>query len=272
MKKLISFNLILCIFAILLTACENVKTATVSGENAQFTTLRIDSAIVGEKIGDTNQTWDTEQHIIYPVFVGATADLLNKAVIKMFCDDSLKAASVRQCFNKKNIFMEYAMALKESPGVKEIGFSRRDSIFVGKSTSKIISLTDYKEVFIGGAHGWEEVIHKNLNPVTGAEYKIEDFFKPNIEEELTKIGEKCFREQFLPKLGFKPTDALSEASCFHGGIFYLSGNCGLAKTGITFVYSNYEIGSFSLGTPEFTIPFSQLNPLLKKEWAAEFAK
>ena len=53
-----------------------------------------------------------------------------------------------------------------------------------------------------------------MNPATGAEYKIEDFFKPNFKAELTKIGEKCFREQFLPQMELKPTDALSDENGF----------------------------------------------------------
>ncbi|MBP5137098.1 MAG: DUF3298 domain-containing protein, partial [Paludibacteraceae bacterium] len=37
------------------------------------------------------------------------------------------------------------------------------------------------------------------------------------------------------------------------------------KDGLVFIYGQYEIAAYVYGMPQFTIPYSRLEPLLKEE-------
>ena len=161
-------------------------------------------------------------------------------------------------------------------------YSQDDSVFVMKLTPKILTLANASDVFTGGAHGSASISYKNVNPATGVVYTLDDFLKPGSKAELTKIGEKHFRSEFLPSIDMKPTDALSEENGFWfdsnkkdegvDNIFYLCDNFAITDKGISFVYGLYEVVPYAMGMPEFTIPFSEIKSLLKDEWAAELIK
>ncbi len=275
MKKTTQVCYILCIFVTVFTACKNDKQGAATGEAAKFTLARIDSVVK-----------NTNQHIAYPVFTGENSDLLNQAVVRMISSDSANTVkSVRQAFNALNIFDLYAEDLKgfdDKESIESMGYSQYDSVVVLRNTPKIIVLSNSNEIYTGGAHGSHGVVFENINPATGKSYKLADFFKPNFETELTKMGEKCFKEQFLPEIDMKATDPLSEENGFWfdknqkdegvDNIFYLSENFGISEKGFDFVYASYEVGPYAIGLPSFTIPFSQLKSLLKDEWANEFSK
>ncbi len=276
MKKSTAIYFIFCIFVTAFSSCKNEKHETSSGEVAKFSLARIDSV-----------SKSTNQHISYPIFTGENSNMLNNAVIELISNDSLTldVHSVRQAFNTTNIFRQYESDLadlEDKTFLESLGYSQYDSISVIKNTPKIIVLRNFCETYTGGAHGGEYIAFKNVNPATGKAYNIDDFFKPNYKTALTKMGEKYFREQFLPEIEMKPNTPLTEENGFWfdsnktnegiDNIFYLSESFGINEKGFNFVYGNYEIGPYAIGLPEFTIPFSELKQLLKDEWATEFVK
>ena len=53
--------------------------------------------------------------------------------------------------------------------------------------------------------------------------------------------------------------------------FKLSDNYYLSKQGLILQYGEYEIGPYVVGLPRLTIPYEQLQTILKKQYLPEFA-
>jgi hypothetical protein len=275
MKKTTYFLPVLGLFLACFSACRNdAKNENAAKEAATFGTVRMDST-----------TKNVHQMLSYPLFTGENADNLNGALLKMFTGDTLPVKSMRQFLSKQNIFGVYAEDMKGEQGNEDLAgmqYEEIDSVFVGINKAEILTLANSYYTYSGGAHGLGGMAYQNINPKTGAVYRLDDFFKPNYKTQLTQIGEKCFKNQVLPDLDLKPTDKLSEENGWWfdadknaegiDNIFYLSDNFAVTEKGILFHYSSYEVAAYALGTPEFTISIDQLKPFLKDEWLAIFTK
>ncbi len=266
---MIIYRLILISLCTLIFACRNnTKNETLGDAVATFSTVRLDSA-----------TSNVHRTVIYPLFMGENAENLNGALLRMFTGDSLPVKSMRQFLNKQNVFEQYVTDMKGSNTESEeyaMEYEMMDSVFVLTNKPNIVTLANSFYYYLGGAHGIGEVHYKNINPKTGKTYNLDDFFKPNYLPALTKIGEQCFRTQFLPNMELKPTADLSEENGFWfdvnkkdedvDNIFYLPENFAVTNDGITFAYAHYEVGPYAMGIAEFKISFDQLKSLLKEEW------
>ena len=277
MKSIIQLSLLSVVFCSIFTSCRSGATKENTSSNEQiFTIARIDSS-----------TKQVKQTLVYPVFTGENADKLNAVVVGMYNSGETKdatAKTIRQAFKNENIFMIFAEDMKGGNMDKEMlenmEYSQDDSIFVCRTTPKLISLASQNYIFTGGAHGSSSITYKNINPATGTIYTLGDFFKPNATAELTKLGEKYFKEQFLPQIEMKPTTPLTEENGFwfdstpdteaKDNLFYLSKNFAITDKGIAFCYEQYEVAPYAFGMPMFYVPFADIKSMLKDEWAAEF--
>ena len=277
MKSVIQLCLFFTAFCSIFTSCRSGATKeNGTGVEPSFKVTRIDST-----------TKQVSQTLIYPVFTGENADKLNAVVIDMYGEaKGVTAKTMREAFANQNIFKLFADDMKEGNLDKEMResmeYSQDDSIFVCRNTPKLISLANQGYIFTGGAHGSGSITYRNANPATGAIYVLADFFKPNATAELTKLGEKYFKEQFLPQVEMKPTTPLTEENGFwfdstpdteaKDNLFYLSKNFVITDKGLAFCYEQYEVAPYAFGMPMFYIPFADLKSFLKDEWAAEFIK
>jgi Protein of unknown function (DUF3298) len=129
--------------------------------------------------------------------------------------------------------------------------------------ANLVSLEMAVGVSAGGAHPNSTVLLKTHRLDTGKPMQLTDFFEPGFETQLRKLGEAAFREARQLPTG-KP---LSEAEFqFAGDRFALNDNWALVPLGIRFHFDTYEVAPFVLGPTDYTIPYSQLRPLLKTEW------
>jgi Deacetylase PdaC/Protein of unknown function (DUF3298) len=222
---------------------------------------------------------NVHEQVCYPVFEGEYAANMQHAVTAVIEGDSLANLHKKPVFG--GLFAQYAEDIKGSEQdefMKEMTYESSDSVSVTYNTSKILCLSSLSYHYSGGAHGSAAITYKIVNPSTGAFYKLADFFKPNTQAELLKIGEECFRKQVLPELDMKPDAALTEESgLWFGGMagedndpnkgkFYLATEVGISEKGFDFVYGQYEIGAYAIGMPSFTIPFDKIKHLLKAEY------
>jgi hypothetical protein len=127
-------------------------------------------------------------------------------------------------------------------------------------TDTLLSMSVNDEYYTGGAHGGSGVYFINLNPKTGAEFTLDDFLKPDYQDELTSLGNEIFREtRALPD-----TASLSDNYFeFPENKFELNKNYGFKKEGIVFYYNNYEIAPYAAGPTEVLIPYEELRDWIK---------
>ena len=114
--------------------------------------------------------------------------------------------------------------------------------------------------FTGGAHGISWVKGLNYSLETGQKLTLDDFFsaeqKAKLPAALTRL--LCWQ------LGMPDTDTaqLSEMGYYPENIKPPDNFC-VTSTGITFLYTPYEIGVYAVGMPRIEFPYSSMGSLLE---------
>jgi hypothetical protein len=253
---------LLCASASLFTACKN---------NAPL--------VFKNKCQDSTQG-NVHQQLCYPIFEGAAADYAMKAVLQVIEGDSVAALHKTPEFG--GIIAAYnadMKDLKDEDFAKTMQYEQMDSVSVLYNEKGILCVSNVNYTYSGGAHGSAAITYRIINTTTGKTYNLEDFFKPNTQAELLKIGEAAFRKQVLPDMEMKTDAALTEENGFwfggmateendkNKGKFYLSKDFGITQKGFDFVYQQYEIGPYAIGMPSFSLTFEQVKALLKDEFS-----
>ena len=125
-------------------------------------------------------------------------------------------------------------------------------------TDSLLSLSVHDEYYTGGAHGGSGVYFINIDPRTGDEFTLDNFFKPGYNEALTNLGNQVFRQT----RNLSDTSSLSENYFeFPEDKFQLNKNYGFTQEGVVFFYNSYEIAPYAAGPTEVVIPYKDV-----KEW------
>lgn len=119
-------------------------------------------------------------------------------------------------------------------------------------------ITGYQ--FTGGAHGMSWVKGLNYSLETGQKLTLDDFFTPEQKAKLPAALTRLLCWQ----LGMADTDAarLSEMGYYPENIKPTDNFC-VTSTGITFLYTPYEIGVYAVGMPRIEMPYSSIDELLR---------
>lgn len=117
----------------------------------------------------------------------------------------------------------------------------------------ILSYTVTKYTYTGGAHGTTSVIALNLDMKTGAAVTEEEMFKAGYSDRLS--GHLTGR---LPESLENPADT---SMLFEKNI-RPNGNFTVSDSGVTYIYNQYEIGPYVMGTINVTVPWNELEDLL----------
>lgn len=143
-------------------------------------------------------------------------------------------------------------------------FINRSKIYVQSQTDSTITYEADSYSFEGGAHGsyWLE----------GTTFRKSDGSTVDIELDPMKVDDMqpLLREGINTYLKKNGSD-LTVDSIIDGGMFLTDGVIPLPSTlpyltsdGVKFVYQQYEIVPYALGTPTFTIPLEKLKPFFDK--------
>ena len=108
--------------------------------------------------------------------------------------------------------------------------------------------------FEGGAHGMSYKIPVVLDSKTGAVVSEEDFFTSGYKEELGKRLTAHLHDAFENEEDY---ECLFTKDIEPNGNFYLTAD------GVVYVYGAYDIGPYYLGIIEVTVPWTELEGLLK---------
>lgn len=123
------------------------------------------------------------------------------------------------------------------------------------NSDAIISLAISNYSNTGGAHGNTNVTFFNFDKATGNQTTIESMLTDM--ESFNELAEKHFKESLIFEENYNYEDY------FFGDDFQLPANYGFSDEGLILFYNTYEIAPYAMGITEFTIPFDELDELLK---------
>ena len=145
---------------------------------------------------------------------------------------------------------------EEEDGVFQGMLSWEDYVegYFAGSYKNAISYVVYAYSYDGGAHGDEGEYAMVFDKNTGNLLSEGDFFVPGYEYDLSQMLSAHLRESFA--------DPSDYESLFMKDI-ESNGNFLVSSEGVVYIYSPYEIGPHSLGTIRVTIPWEEVNSIVK---------
>lgn len=119
----------------------------------------------------------------------------------------------------------------------------------------IISYKAIKYTYTGGAHGMTVETGLNFDLRTGALLKESDIFSDGYESIVSGLLTK-----HLPEAFENPEDA----NMLFQKEISPNGNFTVSEKGLTYIFNQYEIGPYALGIIEITIPWDEIDNIIKK--------
>jgi Deacetylase PdaC/Protein of unknown function (DUF3298) len=257
------------IILLLFSGCKEAKRRKLESENG----LKVRFEIVNfqEKMGDCDKQDGACAQIdmVYPVVVeGLPAirqsinDSIHSFLIQNLVFEQYRGAFTDADLNNsaKSFLQEWKKANAEMPD-NQSNASWEVSVTgeVGLHTPKVATITLGSYSYAGGAHPNSFVSVLNFNLKTGKSLIWKDFITD--QKALEILAEKEFK-----KARELPLNAnLMEEGFFWEGAFTLPKNFELQEEGIYFWYNPFEAAAYALGPTDFTISYSELGKLVKKE-------
>lgn len=128
------------------------------------------------------------------------------------------------------------------------------------TSAKLLTIKFETYAYTGGAHPNSNLSFYTFDRATGRPLTLRDMVSDTTA--LLSLVEKSFRTQ----QALLPQDNLEERGYFlRDGRFFLPANVGLSRKGMVFYYNPYEIAAYALGPIEVTVPYQQLNGILRED-------
>lgn len=125
------------------------------------------------------------------------------------------------------------------------------------NSGRLLTYTFSEYMYLGGAHGSTLLMGQTFNAENGEMLTNENVFLPDKKADLLDLIRNALWEQYFEKKF--PDESLELAVLIDPEVLDLpAGNPQFGKSGITFVYQQYEIAPYSFGLPSCTIPYSEL--------------
>lgn len=261
-------NLLLLVTFIFFVACspstkkEEVKTGMKAGKFNRMELGNCDTTLIGG-VGLVINVWEpTAQDTIS----GTIRAFLNQKLIDRINDYADSASIAAHPASDKSIknaydvfasnYTKFKTQFPDAPGCWEVDLKGDTIMF----SAKIIQYQMDHYAFTGGAHPNSFRTYYVFDTQTGNELKSSSFLADSVA--LLKKVEKSFRT--LEKLG--DTTNLENAGYFlTNHKFFLPANYAFTREGIYFYYNPYEIAAYARGPITFTIPYKELEGIVKKE-------
>lgn len=207
-----------------------------TGEDYDRHELSYDAASVWPVVSAKHAIVDTLKNIIYNTFgETATKDPIGKVMIR-----------------EKNAVLDPTQLDKDGP---TYGLGRR--VRVAYQNARLLSLSNYSYVDIGGAHGNHGIEYISLDLVNNRRLTITDVLDTvSCGERLRVLLVKKFRAVYHVKKEEKISEFLFQ------DVIPISDNIMLTAKGIGFNYIPYEIGAYALGDVFLYISYKELEGCL----------
>ncbi|MDR0830909.1 MAG: RsiV family protein [Prevotellaceae bacterium] len=125
----------------------------------------------------------------------------------------------------------------------------------------LLSLVKTEDGYLGGAHGFLDIQHKNFDLKTNKEIHNTDIFKDITDTVFETLLVQYFNNEYAE-------DSLMSECLFDEFTekIPLNDNFYFDKDKIYFIYNQYEITPYSCGVIEFSLPFDEITEYLKPEF------
>ena len=121
------------------------------------------------------------------------------------------------------------------------------TILPQRSDSAVVSFLETLSSYTGGAHGTQTFSAHNIDPETGKEIALSDVVK---DEDVIRSLVKAELKEKYPEMNWDEETDKNADDALKNPVFTIGDN------GLTFWFSNYEIGSYAEGTQNVTILFN----------------
>lgn len=207
--------------------------------------------------------------IAYPVIQSPHADALNRNIqqwIGSSCplpdtdggNDTGDVRTADTCLQE----MATVCRDQEDPARSVNACLMRTNVSVATNAHNIIGLVLSGSIFMGGAHGTNYRVYRNIRLSSATEITAADLFKDPLSKDLQHAIEARLRQQYqLP-----PHAELSNAGFFDNH-FKPTDNVLIQPDGLRFTYQNYEIGPYVLGQPTAFLPYASVASLMRHKLA-----
>ncbi|MGE8560254.1 MAG: RsiV family protein [Acinetobacter sp.] len=118
--------------------------------------------------------------------------------------------------------------------------------------------------YLGGAHGSSAQRYYNFDLKTKKQVGLNDILAPNQKAALEQKAHEVFKAWVIESKLANSVEEYEQAWKFS-----LSDNFYLSSQGLILQYGEYEIGPYVVGLPRLTIPYDQLQSVLKKQYLPE---
>ncbi|MBG9378339.1 DUF3298 domain-containing protein [Panacibacter sp. DH6] len=253
------------LFALMLFACgpandkQNPGNDTAAVENITADTVVYSYNTVNRK--ETNATIkDTgflyHATITYPVIstTGVLADSINKALRAGLFNNKPTAEAFADSFVVRPTDMG------NYPAMNSWFYNAHADVLI--NTPKLFVVRFDIGSYTGGAHGSAVTVYYNFDK-TGKQLTWNEVIEAGKKDTLVKISEAALRKaKEIPA-----TQSWNQAGFFiDSSHLPLPAAFGFDKTGLLMTYNQYEVAPYASGIMSYTIPYSQLEGVIKKEW------
>lgn len=181
----------------------------------------------------------------------------------------VQAVTVKQQLEQQ--LQPYTQAfLKLDQEIKALSSSHKISVMIKptilNAKGPLVTIVLNSSSYLGGAHGSSSQQYYNFDLEKKKLVKLNEILAPNQLAALENQAHEAFKTWVIES---KLANDVSEYE--QAWKFKLSDNYYLSKQGLILQYGEYEIGPYVVGLPRLTIPYEQLQTILKKPYLPEFA-
>lgn len=156
-------------------------------------------------------------------------------------------------------FMSLDKELKELNSAQQISIMVKPKILNAEKPLATVVLNSSS--YLGGAHGSSAQQYYNFDLKAKQLIKLDDLLQPNKKAALEKQAHAVFKAWVTEA---KLADSIEEYE--QAWKFQLTDNYFLGKDGLILQYAEYEIGPYVVGLPRLTIPYAELEGILKPQY------
>lgn len=121
--------------------------------------------------------------------------------------------------------------------------------------------------YLGGAHGASSQTYYNFDLKAQKQVELDQIIQDNQKAKLNSLAYDAFKTWVVEN---KLADNVKEYE--QSWKFNLSSNYYLGTQGLILQYAEYELGPYVVGLPRLTIPYAQLNNVIKPEFLPKVAE
>ena len=181
----------------------------------------------------------------------------------------VQAATVKQQLEQQ--LQPYTQTfLKLDQEIKALSSNHKISVMIKptilNAKGPLVTVVLNTSSYLGGAHGSSSQQYYNFDLEKQKLVKLDEVLAPNQLAALENQAHEAFKTWVIES---KLANDVSEYE--QAWKFKLSDNYYLSQQGLILQYGEYEIGPYVVGLPRLTIPYDQLQTILKKQYLPEFA-